>query len=195
MNKISIRFFDDKPVRSVWDDETSSWWMCASDACDALTETANPRIYWATTKRRNPELFANCKQFKMMAKDGKQRNTDVISEEQVNSLLLSIKNPKSEVFREWMNSLNSSIDEKSKAKAYELFESGVIDDIETGTVKGLKQIHSYIFGGLYDFAGKIRDANISKGGFTFAAARFLPQNLEKIEAMPEDSKATQTSTY
>ena len=61
----------------------------------------------------------------------------------------------------------------------------MIDSIETGTVKGLQQIHAYIFGGLYDFAGQIRSVNISKGGFTFAPARFLSETLKKIEAMPE----------
>ena len=61
--------------------------------------------------------------------------------------------------------MGTTIDEKSKQKAYELFESGIIKDIEVGTVKGLQQIHSYIFGGLYDFAGQIRTVNIAKGGF------------------------------
>lgn len=55
----------------------------------------------------------------------------------------------------------------SKPKAYGLFDSGMINDIEVGTVKGLQQIHAYIFGGLYDFAGKIRGKNISKAGFAF----------------------------
>ena len=70
--KISIRFFDDVPVRSVWDDETAKWWMCAADVVEALADTKNPRMYWATVKRRNPELFANCKQLKLPAKDGKR---------------------------------------------------------------------------------------------------------------------------
>ena len=83
--------------------------------------------------------------------------------------------------------MGTSIDEKSKQKAYELFESGLINDIEVGTVKGLQQIHSYIFGGLYDFAGKIRSMNIAKGGFAFAPAMYLRENLALIEKMPEDS--------
>ena len=56
-----------------------------------------------------------------------------------------------------------------------------------GTVKGLRQIHAYIFGGLYDFAGQIRNVNISKGGFTFANALYLDETLKTIENMPEDT--------
>ena len=66
-----------------------------------------------------------------------------------------------------------------------LFESSLIDNIEVGTVKGLQQIHAYLFGGLYDFAGQIRMVNIAKGGFQFAMAQFLPQTLATIEQMPE----------
>lgn len=79
----------------------------------------------------------------------------------------------------------SSMDFKSKQKAYSLFESGLIRSIEVGTVRGLQQIHAALFDGLYDFAGKIRAKNISKGGFEFANARFLPEILHKIEQMPE----------
>ena len=134
-NKISIRFFNDKQVRAIWDEENSNWWFSVPDSLDA----------------------------------------------------------------------------KSKTKAYALFESSLLDSIEIGTVNGLKQIHGYLFGGLYDlgfntnpkngevktlseacldstyFAGKIRTVNISKGGFKFAAAEFLPETLDQIEKMSEDS--------
>lgn len=63
--KISIRFFDDVPVRSVWDKESSKWWLCAADVIATIVETSNPRIYWATVKRRNAQLFANCKQLRL----------------------------------------------------------------------------------------------------------------------------------
>ena len=185
--KTSIRFFDDVPVRSVWDDETSKWRFCASDVVKALTYSKNPRVYWATIKRRNFKLFTNCKQLKLSAADGKKYATDVIDEEQLNTLIALIKSNRKDIFQKWLASINNSIDEKSKIKAYELFESGIIESIEVGTVRGLQQIHSYIFSGLYDFAGKIRIKNISKGGFLFANAEYLHETLYKIEAMPEDN--------
>ncbi|MDO5106444.1 protein adenylyltransferase Fic [Capnocytophaga sp.] len=80
-----------------------------------------------------------------------------------------------------------NIDKESLYKAYQLFENGVINQIEVGTTQGLQQIHAYLFGGLYDFAGKIRTQNISKGGFRFATALYLNEILVKIEQMPENS--------
>ena len=79
------------------------------------------------------------------------------------------------------------IDEKSLQKAFQLFESGDIEQMEIGSTKGLQQIHKYIFGGLYDFARKIRDKNISKGGYRFANALYLNEILPKIEQMPENT--------
>ena len=193
--KVSIRFFDDIPVRSVWDDEIAKWWMCAADVVAALAETSNPRVYWATVKRRNPQLFANCKQLKLPARDGKRYLTDVIDEASRNALIAVIQSGKKDVFLRWLSSVGNSIDEKSKQKAYELFESGLINAVEVGTVRGLQQIHAYIFDSLYNFAGQIRTKNISKGGFAFANARFLSDNLKKIEQMPESTLEEIVSKY
>ena len=77
------------------------------------------------------------------------------------------------------------IDRESFEKAKQLFISGEIDRIEVGTVKGLQEIHKALFDGLYDFAGRVRTLNISKGGFRFANALYLDAILPVIERMPE----------
>ena len=75
--------------------------------------------------------------------------------------------------------------ELTKKRAYELFDDKIIDTFEVGTFKGLQQIHHYIFKDVFDFAGKIRTVNLSKGNFRFAPIRFLASNLEIIGRMPE----------
>jgi len=85
------------------------------------------------------------------------------------------------------NSMAKTIDERSKDKAYNLYDSGDINSIEVGTVKGLLQIHKYIFDGLLSFAGQIRNKNIAKGNFRFASALYLSDVLPKVENMPENT--------
>ena len=81
----------------------------------------------------------------------------------------------------------AEIDEISEARARQLFDNGKLGQFEVGTVKGLQQIHEYLFGALYDFAGEIRTKNISKDDFRFANSLFLPETLAKIEQMPEET--------
>ncbi len=75
----------------------------------------------------------------------------------------------------------------SKQRAKELFDSGDIENAEVGTFKGLAYIHNYLFGDIYDFAGKIRDVNISKGFFRFAPIMYLDVSLKEIDKMPQNS--------
>ena len=185
--KTSIRYFNKKPVRSRWDEESSSWFVCAIDLIAAVVETSNPRIYWYTIKTRNSELLANCKQLKITASDGKTYDTDCLSIKGLDVLLDILPRKRRSILKEWLKGNNDPLDEQSKKKAYDLINSGIIYDIEVGTTKGLQQIHSYLFDGLYDFAGKIRDKNISKGGFMFANALYLPNILNDIDKMPENT--------
>ena len=194
MSKISIRFFNDREVRAVWDEEKSKWWFSVIDVVGVLNnqdDYEKNRNYWkylkTKFKKELPELVSDTTQLKLTAADGKKYNTDVMDYDQIIKLARNFPNNISAPFIEWFTYSDETIDGKSKIKAYKLFESSLLDTIEIGTAKGLKQIHAYLFGGLYDFAGKIRTVNISKGGFKFAAAEYLPKTLEKIEKMPEET--------
>ncbi len=193
-NKISIRFYNDREVRAVWDDENSKWWFSVLDIVGVLNNEDNytkNRNYWkylkTKLKKENCEVVSVTNQLKLLAPDGKRRITDVLDNNGVISLAKAMPNTKSARFVEWFTYSDETIDGKSKSKAYALFESGMIDSIEIGTIKGLQQIHSYLFGGLYDFAGQIREVNIAKGGFQFAMAQYLPQTLQTVETMPENT--------
>lgn len=124
---------------------------------------------------------------KFTAADGKRYLTDALDSGGVVNLAKQFPNNKSTPFLDWFLYSDNTIDGQSKKKAYTLFESNLINEIEVGTVKGLQQIHAYLFGGLYDFAGQIRKLNISKGKFMFASADFLPGTLRLIERMPENT--------
>ncbi|SFK78278.1 cell filamentation protein [Porphyromonadaceae bacterium KH3CP3RA] len=192
--KISIRFFDDREVRAIWDEENNKWWFSVLDIVAVLTsqdDYTKTRNYWkylkAKLKKEGNELGSLTTQLKLKAPDGKRRLSNVLDYDGVISLAKHFPNNKAIRFLDWFTYSDNSIDGQSKKKAYSLFESNLIDDEEVGTTKGLQKIHAYIFGGLYDFAGQIRQKNISKGGFQFAVAQFLGITLKQIEQMPEDS--------
>ncbi|HNZ28799.1 MAG TPA: Fic family protein [Candidatus Goldiibacteriota bacterium] len=194
MNKISIRFFEDKKVRAVWDDKTSKWWFSVLDIVGVLRgddDYEKNRNYWkylkAKLKREKNQLGSSTTQFKFAAPDGKNRMANVFNYDGIIELAKNFPSKRANRFIEWFTFSEESVDEKSKSKAYALFDSFLLKTIETGTVKGLQQIHGYLFGGLYEFAGQIRTRNIAKGGFKFAQARFLPKTLKKIEKMPENT--------
>ncbi len=194
MQKISIKFFDDREVRAVWDETNSKWWFSVLDIVGVLNDqddyTKN-RNYWKylknKLKKEKPELVSVTNQLKVTAADGKKYNTDTLDNDGVIALAKVFPNNKASRFVQWFTNSDETIDGKSKSKAYALFESSLIDNVEIGTVKGLQQIHAYLFGGLYDFAGKIRTVNIAKGGFQFAMAQYLPQTLSDIEKMPVET--------
>ena len=75
----------------------------------------------------------------------------------------------------------------SKAKALELFETGLLDSFEVGTFAGLQKIHAFLFGDIYDFAGKLRTVNIAKGNFRFAPMMYLEAALQNIDKMPQST--------
>lgn len=83
--------------------------------------------------------------------------------------------------------LNRVEEKISKQKAKLFFDEGHIDKVEVGTFTGLCQIHEFLFGDIYDFAGKVRDVNISKGNFRFAPLMYLEQALEHIDKMPQQT--------
>lgn len=192
MTKVSFRFFNDMVVRAVWDEENAKWWFSVPDVVGVLNgqnDYAKNRNYWKYLKHKlknsSPQLVSETNQLKLMAADGKSYITDVLDSSGIVELAKSMPNNKAAGFIEWFVNGENTVDGKSKEKAYSLFGSSLLDSIEVGTVSGLQQIHAYLFGGLYDFAGQIRQVNISKGGFAFAPAAFLHQALANIELMPE----------
>jgi len=190
--KTSIRLFDDREVRAIWDEENAKWWFSVLDIVSVLTDQndyTKTRNYWkyfkAKLKKEKSQVVSATNQLKVIAPDGKMRLTDMLDYNGIIALGKEFPSKKANRFIDWFTYSDESIDGKSKTKAYALFESSFINNIDIGTTKGLQQIHSYLFGGLYDFSGQIRQKNISKGGFQFAVSRFLVETLKQIEAMPE----------
>ena len=187
MIKHSVRYFNNKPVRAVWDNDNSLWWYSAVDFISILTEPNSPRRYWNNVKVRNPELSSFCGQLKLLAKDGKKYISDVINEEGVRLLLSIIPSKYKKEIQDWIKGLLDPIDEQSKRKAYDFYKIELIEKDEIGKTIALQKIHAYLFEGLYPFAGKIRTKTISKGGFVFANGDFLPQVLKDIDKMPDNT--------
>ena len=194
MNKVSIRFFADKEVRAVWDDEKAKWWFSVLDIIGVLRgedDYKKNRNYWkflkTKLKKENSELVSAANQLKLTAADGKKYLTDTFDHDGIIELAKNFPSKQANRFIEWFTYSDETIDGKSKSKAYALFDSSLLATIEVGTVKGLQQIHGYLFGGLYDFAGQIRTLNIAKSGFQFAMARYLPETLKQIEEMTEST--------
>lgn len=107
--KQQIQLFEDRKVRTAWDDHEEKWYFSIVDVCAVLTESENPQIYWRVLKNRlkkeGNETVTNCNALKMLAADGKMRSTDVADTEQLFRLIQSIPSPKAEPFKQWMASV------------------------------------------------------------------------------------------
>lgn len=192
--KISIRFYKNRKVRAIWDEDNAQWWFSVLDVLGAINEQSDHeknRNYWkylkAKLKKADSEVVSGTTQLKLTASDGKKYNTDVISLAGVENLAKSIHNSQAMAFLDWFKYSENTIDGQSRKKAYTLWESNLVASKDVGKVKSLQQIHAYLFGGLYDFAGKIRTKTIAKGNTLFCLAEYLHQNLKTIEQMPEST--------
>ena len=190
--KISIRFYNDREVRAVWDEENSKWWFSAIDIIRAINEETDyvkAGNYWRWLKKKltadGVQLVSVTHDFKFEAPDGKKRAADALDNECVQILAKHYPNNKANEFLDWFTYSDNTIDGQSRKKAYTLWESDLVADKDVGKVKSLQQIHAYLFGGLYDFAGKIRTKTIAKGNTLFCLAEHLHNYLKIVEAMPE----------
>ena len=104
--KEAIQLFQERKVRTVWDDEQEKWYFSIVDVCAVLTDSPNPRNYWKVLKHRllkeGNQTVTNCNQLKLRAEDGKMRLTDVADIEQLFRIIQSIPSPKAEPFKQWM---------------------------------------------------------------------------------------------
>lgn len=192
MNKKSIRFYNDHEVRAIWDEENDSWLFSATDVVRAINDEPDyvkAGNYWRWLKRRlkqqGVEFVSGTHELKIVAADGKKYKSDALSADDIMILAKHYPNNRANDFLDWFVYSDNTIDGQSQKKAYSLFESGLLESLEPGTMKCLQQIHAYLFGGLYDFAGQIRTKNISKGGFTFANALHFTTIIPTIEKMPD----------
>ena len=192
MNKISFRFYKDYKVRAVWDEEHNQWWFSVLDIVGAVNgqdDHEKNRNYWkylkAKLRKEQSEVVSATTQLKLTASDGKKYNSDVISQSGVEELVKSIPNQQAMAFLDWFKYSENTIHGQSRKKAYTLWESNLVNSKDVGKVKALQQIHAYLFGGLYDFAGQIRTKTISKGNTLFCLAEHLHSYLKTVEVMPE----------
>lgn len=189
MGKISFRFYKDHEVRAIWNDEENKWYFSIVDIVAAITESPRPRVYWGTVKNRQKadysQLYSKCIQLKLLAADGKRYATDCFAQEDVEEVVKTLPAKNTVDFLDWFTYSDNTIDGRSRKKAYTLWESNIVSVKDVGKVKSLQQIHAYLFGGLYDFAGKIRTKTISKGNTIFCLAEHLHSYLKTVEAMPE----------
>ena len=102
----AIKLFEEKKVRTVWDDETEEWYFSVVDVIGVLTDSPNPRKYWSVLKTRlkqeGSQLATNCSQLKLKSNDGKYYNQDVLDTKGILRLIESIPSKKAEPFKLWL---------------------------------------------------------------------------------------------
>ena len=200
--KKSTRFYNDRWIRAVWSDEENKWYFSATDIVRAINDEPDytkAGNYWRWLKKKlaatGIQLVSGTHDFKFEAPDGKMRKADVLDFEGVQTLAKNYPNTRAGAFFDWFSYSDNTIDGQSRKKAYDLFETGILNTLEPGSIKCLQQIHAYIFGGLYDFAGQIRTRTIWKDGTVFCRAEYLPYQLTQIEAMPQSTFDEIVSKY
>ena len=137
MSKISIRFFDDKEVQAVWDDQKAKWWFSVLDIIGVLCgedDYTKNRNYWkylkTKLKKENNELVSAANQLKLIAADGKKYRTDTFDHDGIIELAKNFPSKQANRFIEWFSYSDETIDGKSKSKAYALFDSSLFNTIK-----------------------------------------------------------------
>ena len=133
-----IKLYENKQIRSVWDDEKEEWYFSVVDVVGVLTESENPQVYWRVLKKRlkeeGNESVTNCNALKMKAADGKMRLTDVVDMQGIFRIIQSIPSPKAEPFKLWLA-------EVGKERIDEIIDPELTIDraLETYLKKGYKR--------------------------------------------------------
>ena len=142
MSKISFRFFNDRPVRAIWDEEHSKWWFSVPDVAGVLNaqeDYTKNRNYWKYLKNKlkadGNEVVSETNQLRLTAPDGKKRLTDVLDSAGIVELAKSMPNNKTAGFIEWFTNGENTIDGKSKAKAYAFSRARCLTILRSGRSK------------------------------------------------------------
>lgn len=143
-HKKSIRFFNDREVRALWDDENNCWWFSATDIVRAINnepDYVKAGNYWRWLKRKllkeGVEVVSGTHKFKFEAPDGKLRVADVINREGVSILAKHYPNNRANEFLDWFTYSDNTLDGQSRKKAYQLYESGLLQRLKPGSIKCL----------------------------------------------------------
>ena len=131
MSKNKVQLFENRKIRSVWDENAEKWWFSVVDVIEVLTESIDPTAYWRKLKQRlkeeGNETVTNCHGLKMLATDGKMRMTDVADIEQLFRLIQSIPSKKAEPFKLWLAKVGSETNRKTEFVHKTLFRIGIIN--------------------------------------------------------------------